>query len=375
MTGRRLSRRRCGAVVVGTASALGRSSRAADDAPADSPSDPPLEAIRERAGLPGMVCGVVERDGRLRASAAGVRRKGADAPFAVDDCIHLGSCTKAFTATLAALAVAQGAVGWGSTVDDLLDGEGRVAAGWKGVRLDQLLRHRGGAPSDAPRQAWREAWACRRPVVECRAVFVRRLLAEDPPETRGEHHYSNQGYAIAGRMLEVVLKKPYEVLLAEWLLGPLGITRAGFGPPSTTQPDAPVGHDGQGVPDDIDNPPAIAPAGTLHMPLADWARFLAIHLGGRLPEPLAPLGPLLADLHRPADGPPGEALGWVTARRPWGGPVLTHAGSNTRWYCVAWLAPERGFGVVAATNQGGDAAARACDEACASLIATKPARR
>lgn len=345
------------------------------EGPVEGSSGPPLEAIRARAGLPGMVCGVIARDGRLRSYAAGVRRSGADAAFAVDDCIHLGSCTKAFTATLAALGVAEGACGWGTTVDELLAAEERVAAGWKGVTLEELLRHRGGAPADAPRQAWGEAWACRRPAVECRTAFVRRLLADDPPERRGEHHYSNQGYAIAGRMLEVALGKPYERLLAERLFEPLGITRAGFGPPTTTQPDGPVGHDGKGSPDDIDNPQAIAPAGTLHMPLADWARFLAIHLGGRLPESLAPLGPLLADLHRPADGPPGEALGWVTARRPWGGRVLNHAGSNTRWYCVAWLAPERGFGVVAATNQGGDTAAKGCDEACAALIANVSAGR
>ena len=30
---------------------------------------------------------------------------------------------------------------------------------------------------------------------------------------------------------------------------------------SATQPDGPVGHDGKGSPDDIDNPQAIAPAG------------------------------------------------------------------------------------------------------------------
>jgi len=327
-----------------------------------------LEEIRHRHGMPGMVCGVVTRDRALRAWAAGVRRQGMDGAFSVDDCVHLGSCTKAFTATLAARAVGEGSIGWETTVGDLLTREDRVAAGWREVTLEQLLRHRGGAPATAPVQAWREAWGCRRPAVECRTIFVRSLLAEDPPERQGEHHYSNQGYAIAGRMLEIALGEPYEALLGTRLLEPLGIRRAGFGPPSTTQVDAPVGHDDKGRPDDIDNPAAIAPAGTLHMPLADWARFLAVHLGGDLPAALVGLRPQMAALHRAADGPPGEALGWVTARRPWGGRVLNHAGSNTRWYCVAWLAPERGFGVVAATNQGGDPASRACDEACAALI-------
>ena len=38
------------------------------------------------------------------------------------------------------------------------------------------------------------------------------------------------------------------------------------------------------------------------------------------------------------------------------------------WYCSIWLAPREGFGVLAATNAGGDVAARACDETCAALI-------
>jgi hypothetical protein len=58
----------------------------------------------------------------------------------------------------------------------------------------------------------------------------------------------------------------------------------------------------------------------------------------------------------------------MTADRAWGGKVLTHSGSNTLWYCVAWLSPEKGFAVLAASNQGGDAAAKACDEVCAAAI-------
>ena len=331
----------------------------------------PLDQIRARHRLPGIVAGVVEREGVGESFAAGVRRQGGDEPFGVDDRIHLGSCTKAFTATLAALVVADGTIAWGTTVGAALASEPVLARGWRDVTLEELLRHRGGAPEQPPTTAWREAWGCARPPHACREAFVRRLLAEALPEQRGDHHYSNQGYAVAGRMIEVAAGRPYEALLGERLLVPLGISSFGFGPPSASQPDAPVGHDDEGRPDDIDNPAAIAPAGTLHMTLADWGRFLAIHLGGALPKALAALGPMIPHLQRPADSRPGEALGWLTARRPWGGRVLNHAGSNTRWYCVAWLAPERGFGVVAATNRGGDAAARACDEACAALIAAR----
>jgi hypothetical protein len=83
----------------------------------------------------------------------------------------------------------------------------------------------------------------------------------------------------------------------------------------------------------------------------------------------------LPKLHERAKDAPNEALGWKSATRHWGGAVLTHAGSNTMWYCVAWLAPEKGFAVLAATNQAGDAATKACDQACAEMIKSvvKPA--
>ena len=38
------------------------------------------------------------------------------------------------------------------------------------------------------------------------------------------------------------------------------------------------------------------------------------------------------------------------------------------WFCVAWIAPERDFAVLAATNQGGDAGAKACDAVSGALV-------
>jgi hypothetical protein len=48
--------------------------------------------------------------------------------------------------------------------------------------------------------------------------------------------------------------------------------------------------------------------------------------------------------------------------------VLTHDGTNLMNYAVAWLAADTGFGVIVVTNQGGVAAATACDVAAGRLI-------
>jgi CubicO group peptidase (beta-lactamase class C family) len=339
------------------------------------------EKTRETAKLPGLVVAVVPRAGSPIIAAAGARAATEDAAIAVDDVMHLGSCTKAFTATLAAAFVADGAIAWNTTLGEVLATDApEMNEAWRAVTLEDLLRHRSGAPSNPPPKLWAAAFACGDAPMDCRAQFVRGLLAMKPGERR-KSSYSNQGYAIAGRMLEIASTrgakdadgKPippisYEALLVERVLQPLGIDRACFGPPSRTNPASPKGHTEEGVVRDIDNPNAIAPAGTLAMPLGDWAKFVAFHLGATPPKPLAGAARELATLHHKHAEEPFEALGWRTAERPWGGSVLMHAGSNTLWYCVAWLAPEKGFAVLAATNQGGDAAAKACDEACAVMI-------
>jgi hypothetical protein len=55
--------------------------------------------------------------------------------------------------------------------------------------------------------------------------------------------------------------------------------------------------------------------------------------------------------------------------RGWaGGTALMHNGSNTMWYIVMWVAPEKDFAVIAATNIAGPDAEQGCDDACVAMI-------
>jgi hypothetical protein len=73
-------------------------------------------------------------------------------------------------------------------------------------------------------------------------------------------------------------------------------------------------------------------------------------------------------LHTPPNG--GDyACGWVCLQRGWaGGRALMHNGSNTMWYIVMWLAPERDFSVIAATNTGADNTFDGCDDVAGAMI-------
>jgi CubicO group peptidase (beta-lactamase class C family) len=336
-----------------------------------------LKPLRDAHDMPAMA-GAVVQGGRLVAlGATGVRKRGADEPVTPADRFHIGSCTKSMTATLIATYVEEGRLAWTTTVGEAFpDQKGTMHEGWRGVTLEQLLTHRAGAPATLDADGlWGRLWAHTGTPVEQRRTLVEgvtRRSPDPPPGTR--HVYSNAGYAIAGAMLEKAAGRPWETLMRERLFEPLGMASAGFGAPGTTgRLDQPLGHTAAGKPVELgpgsDNPAAIGPGGTVHCTLADWARYAALHLpGGRGGVRLKP--ETFDRLHAPA---PGEgqayAMGWVVCDRDWGGGrVLMHAGTNTIWYAVVWLAPKRDFAVLVAANQGGDAAAKACDRGAWALI-------
>src|SRR3954471_15802775 len=67
----------------------------------------------------GMVAAVL-RGGRIIAQgAAGVRKRGTAEHITIDDQFHLGSCTKAMTATLVAMLVEEGKLDWTTTLGEL----------------------------------------------------------------------------------------------------------------------------------------------------------------------------------------------------------------------------------------------------------------
>ncbi len=354
-------------------------------APAESPATridvaALLEPIRAEFDMPGMVAAIVDTSGVVVSGACGVRERGSTAPMTTADRMHLGSCTKSMTATLCAKLVERGDLKWTTTIgDSFADWGDAVDAGWKPVTLAQLLTHRGGVPAAPEANVWMHLFTSEDAPRAQREQLAHSVFAHAPVDAPGTKFvYSNAGIAIAGLMAERCGKAEkrldFEDLIRAELFTPLGMASAGFGPPGTPGDlDEPVGHrtDGTSVGWGVgsDNPPAITPAGRVHCSIGDWAKYAALHLRGPTEGGLGITKETFVRMHTPPDdGLSPYAMGWNVVQRPWGGHVLTHSGSNTMWYCVAWLAPEKGFGVLVATNQGGDAAAKACDRAAGALI-------
>ena len=160
--------------------------------------------------------------------------------------------------------------------------------------------------------------------------------------------------------------------MAADLLGPLGMSRTGFGAPKGSGPWGHQAVDGRLAPVDpagiADNPPVLWPAGGVHAPLEDYARFLRLFLtdGGGLLKPET-----LARLARPWSG--GDAqygMGWqVYKERAWaGGPALAHEGSNTLWHASAVVAPARPLAVIACSNTEAGGGPEACLRVTQALV-------
>jgi CubicO group peptidase (beta-lactamase class C family) len=328
-----------------------------------------LEPIREKYKVPGIVAGIVEDDELKMVAAVGVRKFGSPEAITVIDKLHLGSDTKAMTATLLAELVEQKKLSWDSRVGDVFpDVAPQLHADYRSVTLAQLLTHRAGLPANGP---W---WSLGKgPLVNQRETLLNVVLSRPPVHSPGSRYlYSNVGYVIAGHMAEQVTGQSWEELMAARLFHPLKMSSAGFGSPGPkNKVDQPWGHrvvSGSVEASQADNDPAMGPAGTVHCSLSDWARFVALHLQGARSK-----GTLLtAETFKVLHTPPSEqdyAFGWIVTERPWAkGSALAHSGSNTMWYATVWIAPARNAAFLAVANHGGDAGREACDASIVALI-------
>ncbi len=242
-----------------------------------------LERIREAHQLPGMIGGIVRGNMLASIAATGVRKLGSAEPMQVQDKVHIGSCTKAMTATLMGMLVDDGLLKWSSTIRDVFpEVATRLHPDFQTATLADLLTHRAGLPHDT--SWWRLPGLT--PTDQRRAALLS-LLSKPPLTKPGTvYAYSNVGYVFAGLMAEEVSGQPWEELIQQRLFDPLDMKSGGFGPPgqsSSDRIDQPWGHcenHGHFEPAQRDNAPSMGPAGTVHCSVPDWGKFASLHLRG-----------------------------------------------------------------------------------------------
>ena len=288
----------------------------------------------------------------------GVRRRDSGDDALASDRWHIGSCTKSFTAVLWARLVERGDAEWGMPLSAALSDLGEVHPGWAGQTIDSALRCRAGFAANLSPAQMQRSWSDTRLLDEQRTDVARRALAA-PPASAGRFVYSNVGYIVVGAAIDRLAGAPFEQALAAQLLEPLEITTAGFGPPDDVR-----GHParfrfgGLGLlrgpavdpaEPHSDNPAVLSSAGTMHMSMADWAKFVRIFLV----EDSDLLSPDTVDrlLPRPDRYYLTMAMGWMRAAHLRG---VSYAmqGSNTLWSTTAVIDDDRQRAALVACNDG-----------------------
>ncbi len=309
-----------------------------------------LEKIVNEGKAPGMIAAIISSEGVIAIASAGVRKAGTDIAFTSNDFVHLGSCTKAMTATMLATLVAEGKLSWDTKLIEAIPGlKKSIHSDYHKITLWQLLTHRAGLSKNAM------DWDAhnQKEMKKRRLAILEDNLKSPSTYEIDKFHYSNFGYMIAACMAEKLTGKSWESLMKKRLFDPLGMFSTDFGAPNThNQIDQPWGHSwgfswfrNKWKPDQSDNPEALGPAGMVHCSIEDWAKFLSLFLTDK--------NPILESkyLNKLAEPVGFYAAGWGILEQPWAkGIVLTHNGSNGIWFASVTIAPKLNRTYIVVTN-------------------------
>lgn len=308
-----------------------------------------LTALARAHRVPGAQL-AVHGGGSTLAVQTGVRDADTGEPFTADTAVPIGSVTKAYTATVVMLLVADGDV----ELDDRLgDHVPELRRAGPPCTVRQVLSHTAGLPSGPDSDQVASVTAARYLLDHC----TDRTLVM-PPGT--DFSYSNAGYVAAGRLIETVTGMSWQEAVRSILLAPLGTVPSFIGVAGPPHRPTARGHSantatGRTMPVRQNLAPAEAAAGALRAGALDLVALGRAHLGdgspGSLPRDLA------KEMRRPVPGADpgvladGWGLGWALFRRGealWFG----HDGNAQGTCCHLRADPATGVVVAFTANAG-----------------------
>jgi CubicO group peptidase (beta-lactamase class C family) len=306
--------------------------------------------------VPGLAVGVIH-GANSYAAGIGVTNTSTPQPVTADTTFPICSITKTFTATLAMQLSEQGDLDLNDRIVDILpwfrvkDREATSRA-----RVIDLFHHHTGWSGDH----------CFDPVppggsITEKCMLQARYLEQIVPFDQA-WMYNNTNLAFAGHVLSVVGGKPYETLVEERILSPLGMDASCFNY-STSPPDDHFawGHPPIYADDDIGElepiftpfPPTAGSAGGIQSTVHDMLKYARFQLDGKDSSGNTLLSDeALAFAHAPAvDAPTGGFTGLTWFVRNYGEVTSAfHGGTYIGYRTVLQLIPDHDFAVIVLTN-------------------------
>jgi CubicO group peptidase (beta-lactamase class C family) len=314
--------------------------------------------LRETYHLPALELCVINADGIVEAASGGVRKAEGRAAVEESDLFHLGSMTKAMTATMLSTLVQEEKLSWDMTMTQAFPAIASVMdSRYRDVTLEQLLTHTSGLAGYTTDREWATIPPFTGTPAQQRQAFARMLLTRPPFGPAGIYRYSNAGYAVAAAIAERVTGKTWEQLMQQRVFGPLKI-RAAYGWPLLSGDGEPWGHrikNGVVTPhnpsDHYRVPTVLAPAGDVSMSILDYSVFARLHLAGLENIDGSVLSAAeIQRLHQPVLK---YSSGWHEELID-GVPTSWHRGTCDTFDTFVLLQPSRHIGVVIFTNADGD---------------------
>jgi CubicO group peptidase (beta-lactamase class C family) len=267
-----------------------------------------------------------------------------------DAVFPISSITKSFTATVAMILVADGDVDLDAPIRNYVPEMGNLGAR---ISLRQLLSHTSGLAESSGTEG-ESSSSLRHYIAEhvCGGNLVH------PPGTG--FSYSNPGYIVAGRLIEMVTGMSWHEAVESILLQPLGIEPAYVNPPGNIPPRRQIatGHSvntavGRIRPVRPEQVPAFAPAAALAVSAVDLIKLGLLHVGPGKPEVLPAAYATQMRQAVPRADPFGLADGWgpglaVYGQQPakWAG----HDGNGSGTSCYVRINPADGWVVALTSN-------------------------
>jgi CubicO group peptidase (beta-lactamase class C family) len=243
-----------------------------------------FDQSRARYHVPGAALAVLV-DGEIHELASGVLHRGTGVEVTTDSVFQSGSIAKVYTATLVMQLVDSGELRLDTRVADVLPGfEVADDDVTKTVTIGQLLSHTSGIGAEFTRDTGRGDDCLARYVEACADV------GQDCPPG-AVISYCSTGYAILGRIVEVVTGQTWDDALRDRLLTPLGLEHSMTLPEEALRFRVAMSHLGEqgSEPEPAPAwdmlPRSAGPYGRVLVTAADVVRFARMHLeGGTAPD-------------------------------------------------------------------------------------------
>lgn len=311
--------------------------------------------------IPGMAIGIVQDGKLIFARGFGVKTLGGKDPVTKNTIFQIGSTSKAFTATLAAMMVDEGKFKWDDKIIDHL-ADFRMYDPWvtREFQVVDLMSQRSGMPAYAADALY---------ILGFDRSYIKRAIRHIKPVAsfRSQYAYQNGLWLVASDLIEKYTGKTWEQTLQERLFTPLGMSDSSADKQSfLNAKDVSSLHASEGdkiitLPKNwefIDWSYTAGPAGAINSNIVDMAKWLSFQINnGKVNEQqlVSPFNMqvvhspktivnLASDVHKNIF----YCLGWLYMEHsPF--PVIWHNGGTTMKTMVAYV-PEQKIGIVILSN-------------------------